>query len=191
MIGLTSNNQIPYSFYDLFTMGNSEPRATNIVVTGSREVDSYLLMNIKKFSLDRDLSSFHFICGGALGTDSIFATEVSRVGVGIDLYVPQILKRHRALHSKFPGVNIIETEKQESVFHKGMLLARNRRMVDISRAVILFKAGIEGGSMYTANYAISRGIPVYVESNIPRLNSGYLGNVMLLNNGCRKLIEFA
>lgn len=171
-------------------MGNVTIEDLKVVITGSREVDESLVRNIREFVDKIAPCTIQFMCGGAIGTDSIFVEEFAKINGAVTIYTPYIASRHLQLRSVYPDISIVETEARNTAFHKGMLLNRNRIMVEQSNAVILFKSNGKGGSWYTAQYALRKGIPVYINSGFREGDMGYEGNQLLLRYGCKKLSEF-
>ncbi len=63
-----------------------------------------------------------------------------------------------------------------------VLVARNRLISGLSRAVIVIEAGAESGSLYTARFAYRQGRPILAVDN------GSAGNTALLANGAGRLV---
>lgn len=109
-----------------------------------------------------------FICGGALGFDTIAATSVivlrrhyEELGVGIrlHLFLP-CCDQDKAWQEHDRRVYRVIMEKADSVkylsraYSKGIMFKRNRLMVDSSSCVIAFCRKKNGGTAYTVNYAL-------------------------------------
>lgn len=109
-----------------------------------------------------------FICGGAVGFDTIAAlcvlkTKITNPHIRLALALP-----YKNQHSKWPQADktkyeyILENADEiiyvSDEYNSGCMLKRNRFMVDNSSLLIAYLSGIKGGTVYTYNYAIKSGI---------------------------------
>lgn len=109
-----------------------------------------------------------FICGGALGFDTIAATSVlvlrrqyESMGVEIKLHLflpcrdqDMAWKEHEkrvysVIMSKADSVRYLN-----DVYVRGVMYARNRLMVDSSACIVAYCQKKSGGTAYTVNYAL-------------------------------------
>ena len=111
-----------------------------------------------------------FLCGGALGFDTLAAETVlsvraRRPEITLTLALPcpgQHLRWPQAAQRRF--TDILE-EADEVVYvspeyHRYCMLQRNRFLVDHSGLLICYLTQERGGTAYTVSYALKQGIPV-------------------------------
>ena len=111
-----------------------------------------------------------FLCGGALGFDTLAAETVLSVRsrcpeITLTLALPcpgQHLRWPLAAQRRF---NDILEEADEVVYvspeyHRYCMLQRNRFLVDHSGLLICYLTQERGGTAYTVSYALKQGIPV-------------------------------
>ncbi len=109
-----------------------------------------------------------FICGGALGFDTVAATaaivmrrQYAKMGVDIRVHLylpchdqeknwaPEHQSPYRAILANADSARYISEAYGYGVMHK-----RNRAMVDSSSCVVAYCKKLSGGTAYTANYAL-------------------------------------
>ena len=114
----------------------------------------------------------HFICGMAQGCDLYFceaaqALRDSRPGVTVEAAIPcetqadKWPQPDRERYERLVGLCDFETMVQRH-YDRGCMLRRNRYMVDRSSLLIAAFDGSSGGALYTAAYAMKRGVEVVV-----------------------------
>ncbi len=132
--------------------------------TGHRFIHKDKIQNIKDSinNLIMDLSNkgvTNFMCGGALGFDTLVALLVLEQKKKLTLVLPCINQADNWSKNdilvyqliKDSADCIIYTSKE---FDKDCMLKRNRYMVDNSDYVVAYLDGREsGGTLYTVNYA--------------------------------------
>ncbi|MBE7024728.1 MAG: DUF1273 domain-containing protein [Ruminococcaceae bacterium] len=109
-----------------------------------------------------------FICGGALGFDTLAAQEVLRLKkdfplVRLSLVLPckdQSARWTAAQKETYASI-LEKADHTECLFDKyvpGCMQMRNRRMVDRSHVCIAYYTGRPGGTDYTVKYAKEKGV---------------------------------
>ena len=114
----------------------------------------------------------HFMCGMALGADFYFCDAVlalreRRSGVTLEACIPceeQAARwRERDRQRYF---ELVRRCDQETLIQRhydwGCMLRRNRYMVDRSSMLIAVYDGMLGGTMYTLEYAMKRGLETVI-----------------------------
>lgn len=117
-----------------------------------------------------DAGMRHFLCGMALGSDFYFCDAVlalrsRRAGVTLEACIPceeqaarwqeRDRQRYFALIERCDGETMVQRH-----YDRGCMLRRNRYMVDRSSMLIAVYNGMLGGTMYTMNYAMKRGLEI-------------------------------
>lgn len=111
----------------------------------------------------------NFVCGGAIGFDTLAAQAVERMRNNIDVKL-HIIVPCRDQHKYFSPNQKAEYERllesADSVeilyehYSRGCMHARNRKMADMSSVCIAYCTSETGGTAYTVNYATKKGIKV-------------------------------
>ncbi len=109
-----------------------------------------------------------FICGGAIGFDTLAAQEVLRLKqdfplVRLSLVLPCRTQADRwtAAQKKTYHAVLERADETECLFDQyvsGCMQMRNRRMVDRSDICVAYYRGTPGGTAYTVNYAKEKGV---------------------------------
>lgn len=139
--------------------------------TGHRFIKSSKFLELSELLDDKILEIAgqgykYFLCGGALGFDTLAATSVLRakkIFKDIKLYLVLPCKTQQ---SKWRNNDKVIYEKilelADNVFYigdsytPGCLMQRNRALVDNSDLLVSYVVRDFGGSHYTKNYAISK-----------------------------------
>lgn len=119
-----------------------------------------------------DAGVCEFICGGALGFDTLAAQEVlllkqSNPSVRLSLVLPckDQAARWTPLQKEIYAFIAERADHTEVLFDRyvpGCMQLRNRRMVDRSQICIAYYTGRHGGTEYTINYAKQKGIRLLI-----------------------------
>lgn len=109
-----------------------------------------------------------FICGGALGFDTLAAEEVLRLKqdfprLRLSLILPCRTQADRWTAAQRDTYNTIleKADEKEYLFDRyvdGCMQMRNRRMVDRADVCVAYYRGTPGGTAYTVNYAKEKGV---------------------------------
>ena len=147
-------------------------RDTTCFFTGHRELP--MLLHALKKRLDSTILSLYdrgcrtFVCGGALGFDTLAAEAVLKhKRMFPDLRLLLVLpchdqtrgwseaneRRYKAILEAADGVEWVSP-----VYTKGCMHKRNRYMVDNSSLCIAYCTKSTGGTAYTVNYAQKNGV---------------------------------
>ena len=111
-----------------------------------------------------------FVCGGAIGYDTLAAKAVLDVREILDIKLHIVIPcaNQSALFSPpqkadydYILQNCDSYEVLYDHYFRGCMHARNRKMTDISTACIAYCTRQTGGSAYTVKYAISQNLPIY------------------------------
>ena len=111
----------------------------------------------------------HFICGGALGFDTLAALEVIKRKADNDIFLEIAVpcadqsKRWNQGQKKTYDEILSKADKVTVLFEKyvsGCMHFRNAFMVDNSDLIIAYYRGHSGGTQYTYMYAESRGLKI-------------------------------
>ena len=114
----------------------------------------------------------HFICGMAQGCDFYFCEAVLALrdelaGVTLEAAIPceeqadKWSEADQIRYKELVGLCDFETVVQRH-YDRGCMLRRNRYMVDRSALLIAAFDGSKGGTLYTASYAMKRGVEVEI-----------------------------
>lgn len=111
-----------------------------------------------------------FVCGGALGFDTLAANAVIEAKQTLDIRLHLVLP-HADQSKAFTDEQKFEYERimhyADSIevlfehYVRGCMHQRNRKLVDKSCCGIAFCNKTTGGSAYTVKYAISKNLPIY------------------------------
>ena len=131
-----------------------------------------------------------FLCGGALGFDTLAAEAVLEVrerrpAVRLVLALPcpgqdrRWAERDRAVFARILAA-ADETVLVSPAYHRYCMMQRNRYLVDHSDLLICYLTRDRGGTAYTVGYALRRGVAVenlaaQIEPEIERIGGN--GNV--------------
>ena len=109
-----------------------------------------------------------FICGGALGFDTLAAETVLKIrkknpAVTLSLILPcrDQAARWTESQKKFYNAILEKADEKEFLFDRyvnGCMQMRNRKMVDASQICIAYYQGRPGGTMQTVAYAKEKGL---------------------------------
>ena len=152
-----------------------------VCFTGHRELPKKELKKITK-RLEKEVEKLIkngcrlFAAGGALGFDTLAAVTVLRLktkypDIRLILVLPcetqakSWSNEDKAIYEdiKSRADKIIYTSKN---YYRGCMHKRNRQLVDISGICVCYLARNVGGTAYTVNYALSKGLKII---NISRL----------------------
>ncbi len=139
--------------------------------TGHREYDPEQRLKIEQMLDDaiRQMASWgytDFICGGALGFDTLAARQVLRLrvrlGIRLHLCLPHVGQDARwSEHDREIYREILSScdsfEYLYGKYSEGCMHERDRRMVDQSSAVVCWLEKPTGGTAYTVDYAERKG----------------------------------
>ncbi len=112
----------------------------------------------------------NFICGGAVGFDTLAAKAVLELRELIDIKLHLIIPcanqdDYFNSEQKADYEMILENcDSHETLFDhyvRGCMHARNRKMVQMSTACIAYCQKTTGGAAYTVKQAISNNLPIY------------------------------
>ena len=111
-----------------------------------------------------------FMCGGALGFDTIAALQVldsrkEHPDIRLILAIPCLDQAKRWSDLDRGIYDMISAQANEKIvlspeYYQGCMQTRNRYMVDHSSLCICYLYSLHGGTAYTVRYAVSRDIPV-------------------------------
>lgn len=150
-------------------------RATTCFFTGHREIPTerydaiyeQTVFYIKKLYRE---GITNFVCGGAIGFDTLAAKAVLDVREILDIKLHLVIPC-RGQSASFSAEQkadydyILQScDSSEVLFDhyvRGCMHARNRKMADISTACIAYCTQKTGGTAYTVKYAISQNIPLF------------------------------
>lgn len=117
---------------------------------------------VEEIAAKADTGYRNFLCGGALGFDTLAAQAVLEVRTNIRInlvlvqpYMQQAQRwsaRDRAVYEQIKANSDVVICLSEE-YYEGCLLARNRYMVDKSSLLIAYCGAASGGTIYTVNYA--------------------------------------
>lgn len=142
--------------------------------TGHRDIPEYVqhLINTKLLeTIDGlyDKGYVNFICGGAVGFDTMAAKAVlerkKELDIRLVLYLPcKDQDKKFSPKQKAEYQAILESADEVLVMYehyvRGCMHARNRKMADDSSKCVAFCTEKTGGTAYTVNYADKKGIEI-------------------------------
>jgi len=157
--------------YDLRTRANREH---TVCFTGHRRIDPQDEPVIQQLTPLLELlynqGYRDFLCGGALGFDTLAAEHVIRLrdehpDVRLIFCLPcadQCSKWKRADCSRYERLLYTsdETRVLSPSYYDGCMQARNAYMVDRSSLCVAYMTRLHGGTLSTVRYAISQDVPV-------------------------------
>lgn len=133
-------------------------------------------------SLAEKLNIRTFICGGALGFDTLAARAVlalrkQRGDVRLHLMLPckaQAAKWTAADRAVYEEIlrSADAVEYVSEVYTPYCMHARNRAMVDASVCGVVFLRKNSGGTVYTVKYALSQGVKLYSVDRVASKEQG-------------------
>ncbi len=170
--------------YDLRTRLNREH---TVCFTGHRALnrqDENLVRQLEPLLEHLYLEGYRdFLCGGALGFDTVAAEHVIRLrekhpDVRLIFCLPcadQSARWKRADCSKYERLLYLsdETRVLSPFYYDGCMQVRNTYMVDRSYLCIAYMARLHGGTLSTVRYAISQDVPV-INIAVPSALEEYL-----------------
>lgn len=142
--------------------------------TGHRDIPEYVqhLINTKLLKTIDELYGkgyVNFICGGAVGFDTMAAKAVlerkKELDIRLVLYLPcKDQDKKFSPKQKAEYQAILESADEVLVMYehyvRGCMHARNRKMADDSSKCVAFCTEKTGGTAYTVNYADKKGIEI-------------------------------
>ena len=142
--------------------------------TGHRDIPEYVqhLINAKLLETIDGLYGkgyVNFICGGAVGFDTMAAKAVlerkKELDIRLVLYLPcKDQDKKFSPKQKAEYQAILESADEVLVMYehyvRGCMHARNRKMADDSSKCVAFCTEKTGGTAYTVNYADKKGIEI-------------------------------
>lgn len=112
----------------------------------------------------------NFVCGGAIGFDTLAARAVLEQRELLDIKLHLVLPCANQTDYFSPSQKaeydfiLQNCDSSETLFEhyvRGCMHARNRRMVEMSVACIAYCTKQTGGAAYTVKQAISNNLPIY------------------------------
>ena len=172
----------------LYALGNIELLKNNnaIAVVGSRSASFSASKMAKTLSAELSKSGITIVSGMARGIDalshegalSVGGNTIAVLGTGVDVVYP---KENEALYKEISKKGLVlsdyplGTKPQASNFPR-----RNRIVSGLSKGVLVIEAGIQSGSLITANQALEQGRDVYAIPGAPLDGRA---------SGCNKLLK--
>ncbi len=150
-------------------------RDTTCFFTGHRDVprERYNEIYDQTVSLIQSLyreGITNFVCGGAIGYDTLAARAVIELRELLDIKLHLVLPcadqsktfsyAQKAVYDEI----LLRADSVETLYEhyvRGCMHTRNRKMADMSTACIAYCIKDSGGAAYTVKYAISNNIPIY------------------------------
>lgn len=172
----------------LFMKGNPNLiSAQSIAIVGSRDTNDNTIELTREFASQAAVNGFNVISGYARGIDIAAhvgailggGTTTMVLPIGIDGF--KVRKQIFGLPWEENSLIISQFAPKEN-WKKHYGLIRNKLIVGLSEAVLVIRADIKSGSIYTGNRALKNGIPLFVLSN-DILNEQAEGNDKLIENG--------
>jgi DNA processing protein len=174
----------------LYVRGRIEKEMVCVAVVGSRKATSYGLNVARELSRQLSEIGLTVVSGMARGIDSCAhkgskdfkGGTIAVLGCGPDIAYPsenrylmeQIVQKGAVISEYPPG-----TRPMPQNFP-----ARNRIISGISEGVVIVEAGVNSGSLITANFALDQGREVFaVPGNIDSINS--VGTNKLISEGAK------
>ena len=143
--------------------------------TGHRKLPGNKLRAIES-RLDREVKRLietgvrEFLCGGALGFDTLAAMEVLRLREEYPwirlVFVLPCRNQDRFWNEYYKSIyERIKSKADEIIFtseyyYSGCMFKRNRALVERSRYCICYLFDTEGGTAYTVDYARKKGLDI-------------------------------
>lgn len=162
-----------------------------VAVVGTRKATRYGLDIARDLGRDLSACGVQVVSGLAAGIDAAAHTgtllqdggapPVAVVGSGLDIVYP---RSNRSLWEQVVAAGLVMSEYPLGVEPaKWRFPARNRLIAAMSDAVVVVESRLSGGSMYTADEACRRDIPVLAVPGSIRSPASQ-GTNELLNSGC-------
>lgn len=110
----------------------------------------------------------YFGCGGALGFDTMAALTILKLKtiyphIKLILVLPCKSQTYKWQQKDIETYNIIKSKCDKYVYtskyyYKGCMFKRNKHLVDNSKYCVCYKIKNTGGTAFTVNYAMQRGL---------------------------------
>ncbi len=161
--------EISYPPPVLFVWGElQDPDAVCVAIVGTRKNDYYGKFAAEKFASELAASGVVVVSGLARGADTIAHLAAVEAGgktyavvaSGLDKISPFVSRKNAEKIVESGGAIISEYDAGVSA-RPGYFPRRNRIISGISKATIVVQSGLKGGSLITANFAISQGRDLY------------------------------
>ncbi len=154
---------------------NLMDRDTTCFFTGHRDVPEHRYNDIYNQTTTLIQTLYRegikdFVCGGAVGFDTLAAKAVLELRELLDIRLHLVLpctnqsdyfsSAQKAEYEQILG----SCDSSETLFDhyfRGCMHARNRKMVEMSTACIAYCTKQTGGAAYTVKFAISNNLPIY------------------------------
>lgn len=161
--------------------------ALGVAVVGTRKPEAFSLdatiCIVRNLALERTCI---VVSGLALGIDTVAHQSALREGLrtvavlghGLGTIYP---KENRHLAERLVAENgcLISEYVIGTVAARARLIARDRLQSALASAVIVMQAGVDGGTLYTARFALQQGKRLFVLEAPPRSTPSWAGNVFL------------
>jgi len=153
-------------------------REKTVCFTGRRDISAEDVPRVEceLYSIVKQLAKDGyncFICGGALGFDTLAATAVIKhkreFDIKLIIAVPHkgqdvLWAKHDRVRYAHILANADEVIYLAERYTQGCMQARNRYMVDKSALLVAYSDSAKGGTAYTCAYAIKQGVArMYIE----------------------------
>lgn len=161
-----------------------------ITTVGTRKISDYGRKVVRRICSELAASGIIIISGFAVGTDieaNLAAISENMptacvMGAELDHDYPKENSKYRDMIIEAGGV-LISEYRPGSPTVPSNFSARNRILSALGRAVVIFEAPLESGSLSTADYAAEQGREVFSLPPVDIFSDSYAGNVNLLRNG--------
>lgn len=161
-----------------------------ITAVGTRKISDYGRRTVRRICSELAANGIIIISGFAVGTDieaNLAAISENMptacvMGAELDHDYPKENFKYRDMIIEAGGV-LISEYKPGSPTVSANFSARNRILSALGRAVVIFEAPSESGSLSTADYAAEQGREVFSLPPADIFSDSYAGNVNLLRNG--------
>ncbi len=174
----------------LYVKGNiSLLKRKQIAIVGSRK-HSKLGGEISSFA-SRIFTSYKFVItsGNADGIDKLAhysclehgGSTIFVIGSGILQYLEELY-----LNALSKNILIISEFYPTAKCYKGYLMARNKTICGLSKAVLVVEAYANGGAFYTGSYSLMMNKPTFVVDYYKR-DICYMGNKSLIDKGATSI----
>lgn len=139
-----------------------------IPIRDSARISAALSQTLRTFA---DAGITEFICGGALGFDTLAAQAVLKLRqqlphIRLSMVLPcrNQAERWSAAQRETYNAILAQADETEFLFDRyvnGCMQIRNRRMVDRADVCVAYYTGRPGGTAYTVKYAEEKGIRLF------------------------------
>jgi len=150
-------------------------KAITCFFTGHRDIPEYRYNDIYNQTVSLIQKLYRegvkvFVCGGAVGFDTLAAKAVLELRELLDIKLHLVLPCKNQSDYFSPSQKsdyeyvLQSCDSSETLYEhyvRGCMHARNRKMVEMSSACIAFCQKSTGGAAYTVKQAISNNIPIY------------------------------